>query len=202
MYQSSTVYKNLTNRADCTQDYGQMVLAVTKAQTDYSWKGGLKNEATQRLSMWEAAHWGGTYTSGIVQNYKTLTDDAVSREKDFRASGETYRTVLSNSCYPATFVQSELDRIDQNVGISTSDQNGEIANYQSVERDYLVQLQEQEAKALADEQAKVAAALLQKQEQDRQAYGQIANVGIGGGLGILGISILVATIYLRKNKKG
>ncbi len=132
---------------DCNKIYSD----VNSAQSDYSWKGDLKNEGTQRLSMWEAAHIGETYTSGVVQKYKSLTDDAVKREKNFRASGEVYRSVLNlySDCYTSDYVQAEISRIDLNVDISTSDQNKEIHNYQIVERDYIFQQQEQQRIELA-----------------------------------------------------
>jgi hypothetical protein len=132
---------------DCNKIYTES----NSAQSDYTWKGDLKNEGTQRLSMWETAHMGETYTSGIVEIYKSLTDDAVKREKNFRASGEVYRSILNSypDCYTSDSIQLIISIINQNVDTSTNDQNIEIAHYQLVERDYILQQQEQKRIALA-----------------------------------------------------
>lgn len=129
---------------------------VNSMRSDYTWNADLKNEGTQRLSMWEAAHVGETYTSGIIQEYKTLTDDAVRREQKFRAVGYVYRSILNlySDCYTPDFIQAEISMIDQNDGISTSDQNKEIENYQIVERAYITQQQAQQLAASIEEQTK------------------------------------------------
>jgi hypothetical protein len=186
---------------DCNKIYKE----VNSAQSDYAWEGDLKNEGTQRLSMWEAAHIGETYTSGVISEYKNLTDDAVKREQNFRASGEVYRSVLNlySDCYTSDFIQAEISRIDHNVAISTSDQNIEIEHYQVVERDYISQQQEKKATELAT-------AELQKTIQQGNAllldYDKKMNLSNEGGVKLdifyqsnIGIIITARDIQNMKN---
>lgn len=186
-----------TGLISCILNKSQIDAEVDRIQSDYNWKGDLKNERTRRLDMWEEAHIGEIYTSGAIQQYKRLTDSAIEMEKDVRASGQIYRAILEKyiNCYTSRFTQSEFSRIDKNDAISSSDQDIEIMHYQVAEREYLIQQQEQQRKLLADVEAKALEELEKKQEREREEWERVERIGIGAILGLIGLGTLAWATY-------
>lgn len=119
------------------------VKTVDDAATDYVWKGDLVNEQTQRLSMWYATHYGETYSSGAIQLLRSTLDEFIKREQDFKIAGQKYKDLLLqySSQYDPQWVSSTINTIDQNEGISNNDQEMAIENYQTIEKQYLLQEQ-------------------------------------------------------------
>lgn len=114
---------------------------IDRARADYIWKGELKNEGTQRLDMWYQPHVGGIITPGAFQQLRSITEDTIRREVSYRASALAYREILIRyaSELDPYWVTSQIENIDKNIGISTSDQEIEIESYQIIEKQYMLQ---------------------------------------------------------------
>ena len=122
----------------------QIQQMVDKARIDYSWRIDLKNEQTDRLSMWYESHAGDfIITPGNFQMLRSTLEESIKREQALRESGKVYKDLLIkySSEFDPAWVSSTIEQIDHGIQISLNDQKGEIENYQTVEKAYLLQSQ-------------------------------------------------------------
>jgi hypothetical protein len=147
----------------------QILRTINSAATDYDYKIALKNEGTQRLDIWEIQYVGKEIPPGALSYYRVLVEDAIKRENAVRESGRKYKDLLTkySSMLDINWVYSQIEQIDRNERVSYSDQEKTIKNLQTTEEIYYTQ----------------------------EDFLRIARIAAGGGIGLIGFSILFGAMY-------
>jgi hypothetical protein len=107
------------------------------AKNDYVWRLDLINEQQRRLDTLYETKAGVIMKqqefNGWIDALRNATDEYSNRANNALYSGENYRNILNayESSLDSNYYNSEIEMINKNRGIITSDSNGNLADFTS-----------------------------------------------------------------------